>query len=185
MNLNLNYYITNNIYPFFISKFFNYNRKSKYNLAKIFNPGGLSHIILRINLVNLKGENDLRIINSLELLKELSGQLPKVNYIINGYIKGNRSLAFSCKVTLRKKRCLKFLSYYIECLSFFVLNGQLVLNKKYDPWGNCFIDFQNVNLFRGLSERMYLFKDKINLEFYFFTNCNSEIRQFFFNLLKI
>lgn len=174
MNLNLKYFVNDFIGSFFISK-----------LSNLKSLPELNFLIIRINLDNLKDQYDSRILDSLELLYEITGLRPHICYMVDGYKKGTRVFRFSCKVTLQGKHLLKFLLYFIRIVYLFNLSGQLKLIKKFDfIKGSCMFSFKNISLFRGLSERIYLFKDLLYFEFYF-KYSSKNLSNLYLNCIKL
>lgn len=163
----------------FISKFFEKKNSSNF----VFSP--FSHIILRICINDLKDDLDLRLLNSFKLLKELTGQQPHICYLINGYKKGSKVFRYSCKVTLRKKNIFYFLNFFISNTYNYSFSKRLILNKKFDKFGNCFILFSNINFLRGLSDTLYLFKEPIFFEFYSSNLKNKKLLDNILYMLKI
>lgn len=172
-------------YKFIVKDFVKFFLLSKYGISfSLNNFIEVSHLILRINFDDLKDEYDSRILDSLNLLNQLSGQQPQFCYFVNGYKKGIRVFRFSCKVTLRNRKLEKFFIFLNENFYNGLKNNQLILNKKFDKNGNCFFQFQSISLIQNLSEYLYLFKKPIFFEIYF-KNSNFKKSLIFLNCFKI
>lgn len=169
--LSIFYYVKNIMTFFLISKNF------------FFEVNNMNKIIVRITINDLKDTTDIRIINSIQLLYELTGLFPEVCYVISGYNKGSRVVRFSCKVTLKKTVLFDFLDYFLLCCLNLKLGKRSICKYKYDFIGNVFFFIKDINLFRNLSDNLYLFKGKIFFELYFLKG-SKKISFCFLNSVK-
>ena len=174
-----------NSYKFILNDFVKFFMLSKYGInLSLSNFIEISHLILRINCNDLKDEYDSRILDSLTLLNQLSGQQPQFCYLVNGYRKGSKVFRFSCKVTLRNRKLEKFFIFLNENFYNSLKNNQLFFNKKFDKKGHCFFQFQSISLIQNLSEHLYLYKNPVFFEIYF-KNSNLKKSLIFLNCFKI
>eukprot|EP01113_Clastostelium_recurvatum_P015038 TRINITY_DN182_c0_g1_i1.p27 TRINITY_DN182_c0_g1~~TRINITY_DN182_c0_g1_i1.p27 ORF type:complete len:194 (-),score=9.41 TRINITY_DN182_c0_g1_i1:30289-30870(-) len=113
----------------------------------------IQKLIITIHVPKIEKIYDYFVLQSICLVDTISGQKPKLKVLKCKYTFGSKLFSYSCKVTLRKRKILTFLSVLKYVVFSEVKRRHILINSTIDQFKNQFsFSVTNTNIFMKLDE---------------------------------